>query len=191
MGGHAVFGALVHHLGADLHLQELPRRPHDRGVKRLVEVELGHGNVILETPLSRLPDGMDGAQSGIAVLNALGDHANANEIVDLVELQLLFLHLVENAPEVLRAARDFRIDEHLVETALYLRDDLSEINLPLRRAFFHQMIYLGVPLRMKHRERQILQLGFELFHAEAVGQRSIDLQSFSRDGLLAVKRKRS
>ena len=191
MGSHAVFGALVHLLCADLHLQELPRRPHDRGVKRLVEVELGHGDVIFETPLSRLPDGMDGAQSRIAVLNALCDHTDAYEVIDLVELQLLLLHLVEDAPEMLRAARDFGVDEHLVQSALYLRDDLSEINLPLRRAFFHQMVYLGIPLRMKHGERQILKLGLELLHAQTISQRSIHLQSFSRYGFLALKRKRS
>ena len=48
VGGDAVLGGLVHVVGADLDLERLALRPDDRRVERLVHVELGHGDVVLE-----------------------------------------------------------------------------------------------------------------------------------------------
>ena len=50
MGGHPVLGPGVHFDGAYLELHLLALRTHDSGVERLVEVELGHGHVVLEPP---------------------------------------------------------------------------------------------------------------------------------------------
>ena len=86
VGGDAVLGPLVHLLGADLHLERLALGPHHRRVQRLVEVELGHGDVVLEPPLHRLPRGVDGAQRGVAVLHRLDDDPDADEVEDLVEV---------------------------------------------------------------------------------------------------------
>ena len=46
--GHAVLGHAVHLVGADLDLHRFATRPHDSRVQRLIEVELGDGDVVLE-----------------------------------------------------------------------------------------------------------------------------------------------
>ena len=102
--GDAVLGAPVHLLGADLHLDRLARRPDDRGVQRLVEVELGHRDVVLEPALHRLPHRVDRAQRGVAVLHRLDDDADADEVLDVVELLALGDHLLVDRPVVLRPA---------------------------------------------------------------------------------------
>ena len=51
--GDAELGPPVHLLGADLHLDRLALGPDHRRVQRLVEVELGHGDVVLEPALHR------------------------------------------------------------------------------------------------------------------------------------------
>src|SRR5207302_11465188 len=66
--GDAELGSLVHLPGADLYLDRLALGPHHRRVQRLVEVELRHGDVVLETPLYRLPGGVDRTERGVAVL---------------------------------------------------------------------------------------------------------------------------
>ena len=59
--------------GADLHLDRLALRPHHRRVQRLVQVELGHRDVVLEPPLHRRPHRVDRAERGVAVLHRVDD----------------------------------------------------------------------------------------------------------------------
>ena len=113
--GDAELGAPVHLLGADLHLDRLARRPDDRGVQRLVEVELGHRDVVLEPALDRLPHRVDRAERGVAVLHRLDDDAHADEVLHVVELLAARDHLLVDRPVVLRAALDLGLDVELVE----------------------------------------------------------------------------
>jgi hypothetical protein len=50
VGGDAVLRRLVHLVGTDLDLERLARGTDDRGVQGLVHVELGHGDIVFETP---------------------------------------------------------------------------------------------------------------------------------------------
>ena len=118
VGGDARLGPLVHLPGADLHLEGLALGPHHRRVQRLVEVELGHGDVVLEPALHRLPRGVDGAQGGVAVLVAADDHPDADQVVDVVELPVLDDHLLVDAPVVLRPADDLGVDAQLGQPGL-------------------------------------------------------------------------
>ena len=61
----------VHVARADLDLQRLAARAHDRGVQRLVHVRLGHGDVVLEPAGDRRPQRVHGAQRAVAVAQRL------------------------------------------------------------------------------------------------------------------------
>src|SRR5690606_18771952 len=81
----AVFGTAVHVPRADLQLHWFSRGPDHRGVQRLVQVELGHRDVVLEPAGNRLVARVHGAKDGVAVANGLDEDANAHEVVDVVE----------------------------------------------------------------------------------------------------------
>ena len=82
----------------------LPCGPDHRRVQRLVEVELGHRDVVLEPALHRLPQRVDRAERAVAVLHRVDDDAHADEVLDLVELLAPHDHLLVDRPVVLRAA---------------------------------------------------------------------------------------
>ena len=77
MGGHAVLGPLVHGVGADLQLHRLAARPDHSRVQRLVHVELRLGDPVLEAPGYRVPAGVQDAEHGIAVADALDENSDA------------------------------------------------------------------------------------------------------------------
>ena len=111
----AELGRLMHVEGADLDLERLAARADDGRVQRLVHVELGHRDVVLETPRDRLPDGVDDADRAVAVLDRLDHDAQRREVEDLVELLAAPAHLVVDGVEVLGAAGDLGRDAGLGE----------------------------------------------------------------------------
>ena len=48
--GNTIFSSLMHLLGTNLNLNAPALWTHHSGVERLIEVELGHRNVVLEAP---------------------------------------------------------------------------------------------------------------------------------------------
>jgi len=118
VGGHAVLGPVVHRPGADLHLQRLARRSHHRRVQRLVEVELGHGDVVLEPALHRPPGGVDRAEGRVAVPDRVHQHADADQVEDVLEGPALHHHLLVDRPQVLGTAGDLSLDPQLGQAGL-------------------------------------------------------------------------
>ena len=57
----AEFRDAVHLVGANLHLKRHPVVADHGVVQRLIAVGLGHRDIVLETPLHRLPEGMNNA----------------------------------------------------------------------------------------------------------------------------------
>ena len=90
--GDTLLGDAVHFLGADLHLERLPGMDHGR-VQRLIEIRPRHGDVVLEAPRHGPPNLVDHAERRVAVLDRIGDHANGQQVVNLVEHPLLLLDL--------------------------------------------------------------------------------------------------
>ena len=189
VGRHPVLGPDVHLDRTDLELHLLALRAHDRRVQRLVEVELGHGHVVLEPALNRLPAGVDRAQGGIAVPDAVHDHTHPDQVVDLVEGPPLHDHLLVDAPELLRTAGHLAGDAQLGETGLHLADQLRQVEVALRRTVLDHLVDLAVPLRMQRCQGQVLQLVLDLLHAQAVGQRGVDVDGLLGHPLLLVLRK--
>src|SRR5262249_6845120 len=88
VSGDAFLGEAVHVLGADLDFKGLAA-VQDGGVQRLVEIGAGKGEIVLEAAGNGPPDVMDDAESGVAVALAVGNNANREEIVDLIQTALL------------------------------------------------------------------------------------------------------
>ena len=69
-------------------MRSLPGADHRR-VQRLVHVRLGQRDVVLEAARHRRPLRVDDAERRVAVGDGLDEHAERDEVVDLLELALL------------------------------------------------------------------------------------------------------
>ncbi|MCO5556192.1 hypothetical protein L7F22_009736 [Adiantum nelumboides] len=182
--GDAVLGGAVHVVGADLHLEGLAVRPDHRGVQRLVDAEPGLGDVVLEPAGHRLPQRVHHADRGVAVAHLVDEHADADEVVDVVEVATLDDHLAVDRVVVLRPALDGRGDPRGVQLQRHLVDDLAQVGVARRRPVGDQPDDLLVLLGLQDREGQVLQLQLDRGHAEAVRQRGEHLQGLA--GLLGL-----
>ena len=182
--GDPVLGAVVHLAGADLHLEGLAQRPDHGGVQRLVQVELGHRDVVLEPALHRLPRGVDRAQRRVAVLHRVDEHPDAHQVEDVVEVAPLHDHLLVDAPEVLRAAAHVGVDAQLLQPLLHLLEHLEQVEVALGRPLRHHLVDLGVALGVQRGEGEVLELLLDLLHAEAVRERRVDVEGLAGDALL-------
>jgi hypothetical protein len=104
------FGGAVHFLGADLELHRRAVRADQRGVQRLVAVQLADRDVILELARHGLVQRVQGAQRHVAVGEAVHHHAEAVHVQHLRERQVLAAHLLVDAVQGLFAAIHFGLD---------------------------------------------------------------------------------
>ena len=184
--GDALLGDQVHLSGADLHFERLALLRHDRRVQRLVEVRLGHGDVVLDPAGHRPPHLMDDAQSGVTVFDVAGDDAEADVVVDLADVDLLAAELrpdrVHRLDPAVHVAGDLIVAELRLQCAF---DPLDQI-AGHRQLFVDRILQVFELARMHVPERQVLELVLEAAHAQAVGDRRVDLHRLLGDGHLAL-----
>ena len=174
--GDAVLRCLVHVAGADLDLERPALGPDHGRVERLVHVELGHGDHVLEPPRQRLPQRVDHAHGAVAVLHGVDDHPHRREVVDLVELAVLAGHLRVDRVEVLGAARDLGVDAERLELLGQVAAGARDVALALLPLLVHQALDLLVLARVQRAEGEVLELPLDRVDAEPVGQGRVDLE---------------
>src|SRR5690606_6678626 len=108
MGCNAQFRHLMHLPGADLDLDPLVLGPDYAGVKRAIPVRLWCGNVILEPAGNDPVVGVNDAERGVAVLDRVDDDAKGHDVGQLLERNVLALHLQPDRPRTLLAPRHCR-----------------------------------------------------------------------------------
>ncbi|MNC14120.1 hypothetical protein D3C75_618860 [compost metagenome] len=150
-------------------------------MQRLVAVGLGDRDVILEASGKRLVQAVHGAEHAVAGVDLVDGDAEGVDVHDLVERPALAAHLLVDAVEVLLAAGDHpfqtflgqAVDQRLLELA----DDLAAVAARL----LHRLADAFGAHRVHGLEAEILELGEHAVHAEAVGDRCVDLQGFLGD----------
>jgi hypothetical protein len=119
----------VHGLGAHLEFDVHARRADQRGVQRLVAVDLGDRDVVLEAARHRLVHLVQHAQRRVAVGHRGHDDAEAVDVGDLREAQVLLVHLLVDGVQRLLAAGDAHLHarglEGLLDVALHLLDQVA------------------------------------------------------------------
>jgi hypothetical protein len=145
---HAPLGALVHLVGADLDLDRLaPAR--SRWCATLVEVELGHGDVVLEPPLHRAPATHGSSPARRSSPSSSRPSRGCDEVEDLVELATLHHHLLVDATTGASAAVDLGQMPSSSRRALDFGEHLRKVDVTLGRPLLHQVVEFGEPLRMQ------------------------------------------
>ena len=99
-------------------------------------------------------------------------------------------HLLVDGPEVLRPTGHLGGDVHLGQTRPDLGDDLVDVGVALGCAVGDHVVDLGVALRVQRGEAQVLELLLDLLHAQAVGQRRVDVERLLGGALLLPRRQR-
>jgi hypothetical protein len=121
------------------------------------------------------------AQREVTLGQVLHDDAEAEDVVDLREGQVLLAHLAVDreqrllAPEHLHA--ELVLHESLVDVALDAVDDVA----PVAARLLHRLRQRRVAPRAQVLERQLLQLAVGLVQAQAVRDRGVDVERLARD----------
>ncbi len=174
--GDSVLSSPVHAPGPDLQLDRLALRADHRRVQRLVHVELGHRDVVLEPPRDRIPPGVHGAEHRVAVPQRVDEDADADQVVNIVEADIPGNHLLVHGVVVLGPPGYPRLDLGLAQVRRYVLDDLLQEHVAPRGALGDQPGDLVVALREHRGEGQVLKLPLDGVHAQPVRERREDLQ---------------
>ena len=178
--GDTVFRALVHVIRANLDLHRLAARTNDRRVQRLVEVELGHRDVVFEAARDRVPPTVQGAENAIAVLDRVHQHTHGDQVEDLVESLASHNHLLVDRIVALRATTDRALRTRAAQILFDLVDDVTQVLFTLRGPLRNEAVNLLVDFRIQGLEGKLLEFPLDHVHTEAVSQRRVDLQRLLR-----------
>ena len=85
---------------------------------------------------------------------------------------------------------DLGVDADLGEAGPHLGERRGEVHLALGRPRADEVVELGVALRVQAAKDEVLELLLHLLHAEAVGQRGVDVDRLLGDALLLLGRHR-
>ena len=122
---------------------------------------------------------MHHADSGVAVPDLVAQDADADQVVDVVEVASLDDHLLVDRPVVFGPALDRRLDLGRVEGIGDLGTDLRQIGVSGRRAAGHQANDLFVLLGMQNRERQVFEFPLDAGHTQPMRKGRNDFQCFA------------
>ena len=184
VGGDAVFGHLVHLLGADLHLERDAVLAHDGGVEALVHIGLGGADIVLEPAQHGLVQVVDNTQNVIAVGHRVHDDPEGEQIIHIIQGLVLGVHLAIDGIGVLHAAIDIAVDMGLLQALGDLVVDGGHEAVVLRGLLVQRVHDLPVADGVQVFQGQVLQLPLHFLHAQPVGNGRIDLQSLK--GLLLL-----
>ena len=123
--GDAVFGDLVHLLGADLQLDALLAGTDHRRVDGAIVVLLGRRDVVLEAAGHHRPGGVNDAERLVAFGHRLDDHAERKDVGQLLEADRLAFHLAPDRIGALVAALHLGDDAAVGELAGELLLDIG------------------------------------------------------------------
>ncbi len=184
--GDAVLGDALHLVGADLNLDALAAGADDRRVERLVHVGLRQGNVILEPAGDGCPARVDDAERRVAIGHRLDDHAERDDVVDLLVVAVLRLHLAVDGVKVLRSALHVGGKPLLGEAARERLRHVGDVAVTLFLRLGDLRGEVLEALRVEVLERQVFELALEARDAEPVGERRVDVHRLARDPLLRL-----
>ena len=183
MRRHAIFGDGMHPLGADLQLDPLVARADDGGVDRLVVVLLRIGDVVLEAAGHSVPARVHDGKRAVAVLDLGHDDAERVDVGELLERDLLPLHLAPDGVGLLLAARHDALDSGLFELRGERRLDLVDQALVALAQNLEALDHRRVGLGVERLEGMVLELLAQPLHAHAPGERRIDVHGLLGDDL--------
>ena len=187
MCGDAELRDLVHLAGADLHLDALALGTDHAGMQRAVIVRLGRRDVVLEAAGHHGIGAVEDAERVIALLDRVDGDAERHDVGKLLETDILALHLAPDRVRTLLAAGYLRIaDAALAQYAIECRndprDEIAALLAQEGEARLQALPRIGIELG----ESEILELVLHAMHADALGERRVNVHRLARDAASLV-----
>ncbi len=176
----AFLGDAVHLFGADLNFEVLAFGADHRSVQRLIKIRPRDRNEILDPAGHRRPFVVDHAQRAVAVLHRVGDDADGEQIVDLVERDLLPFELLIDGVGALHAGFHARRNALAAKFGFDRAAHALEVFFVGGALGFDRLRNFRPGFGIEIPEGQIFQFAADLAHAEAVRDGRIDLQRLAR-----------
>ena len=123
---------------------------------------------------------MNGTEHRITVADVVHQHADADQVINLVELATSQHHLLVNRVVLFRPPDHLRLDFIGAEIVVDRVDDLLHELFALRSSVSHQAVDLDIQLGIEHREAQVFELPLDGLDPEPMCQRSVDLEGLPR-----------
>ena len=180
VGGNTVFGGVVHIPGADLHLKGDALLINDGGVKGLVHVLLGGGDIVLKAVGNRLEHIVDDAQDVVAFQHRIHNNPHRVDVVNLVHIAALHIHLAVDAVDAFHPSVNLGLDMLFLQALVDPHNDALQKGLALLLPEGQLAFDIGVGDGVQVLEGNILQLLLHPPYAQAMGQGRIDLHGFQR-----------
>ena len=175
-------GIAMHLAGPDLDLHPLAELADHGRMEGAVAVRLRQGDVVLEPVRHRRPHRVNLPEHRITVFDLLiDDDAEPDRVVDLLDLEILALHLRVDGGDVLQAAEDLGRDVDLGELGRDHPDHVLDVGLALVPGDVQLRLELRRRVGLQAPERVILELLLHPVHAEPVGERHVDVHRLLRD----------
>ncbi len=179
--GDAELGHLMHVAGADLDLDALPLGPDHAGMERTVIVRLRRRDVVFEAAGDDVIGGMDDPQRVIAIADPVDQHAEGHHVGQLLERDVLALHLAPDRIGRFFAAGDARRQAAFLQGLAQLGDDPRDDVAALLAQEAETRDDAGPRIRIELGKGEILELVLHPVHADALGERDIDVHRLARD----------
>ena len=106
----------MHGFCAQLKFNIDARRPNQRGVQRLVAVDLGNRDMVFEFAWDRFVELVQYAQTGVAVDQIGQQHAHAINVSDLRKTQMFATHLLVDGIERFFSPKNTDVQMALLES---------------------------------------------------------------------------
>ena len=166
-----------------------PVRADHRGVQRLVEVRLRQRDVVLEAAGDRRPRRVRDAERLVAVHLRVGDHAEADRVVDLLERRAACASSSGRSTTgawrgpITSQGTPFSVISFWISfSTSWMYSSRSRARL--RDLGRELLVLAGVEVL----EREVLELDLDPLDAEAVRERRVDLHRLGGDALLLLGR---
>ena len=174
----------MHLVGADLDFHTLPVGANHGRVEGLIHVGFAQCNIVFKTTRNRLPVGVHYPQDLVALPHRIDHNAEADQIEDLIEGEILTFHLPVDAVEVLGSSGHLGVNSLFSQLFADDRDHLVGIFFPGTLLLGHVPFQLIIDLGAKMLQGKILKLGLDPANAQAVGEWGVYLQGlFGRGDL--------
>ena len=188
MRRNTILRRLVHLKGADLYLKGLSRAADQRGMKRLIHVRLGHGDIILKPPGNRRVHLVDDSQRRVTVLQGVHNNPHREQIIDLIQGLALILHLLIDAEKVFDTAVHLGLYSGVCNVLADLVHNPLNILFPGAFAHCNLIHQVIVDLRLQIFQGEIVQFGLYPADAQSLGNGAVNLQRLPCNPLLALGR---
>ena len=192
MGGKALFGDVVHAVGTNLDFNPTTLLRHQRNVKCLIAIGFRMVDPIAKPVGMRLVDLADGDINPETFVHLVfarvgrENDAHGENVIDLVEGDVLVLHLAPDGVGRFHASLDFVADAHAVEFAA---DGFGEVLEEFRALFLREREFAAdvfVFLGMLEAETQVFEFRLDFVEAESIGEWRVDVKRFACDFVLLV-----